>query len=147
MRVQLPYHGFNNLAEFLNGDLALKIGQGILSCVLMDRKFNCSIPYNINGKWVYEGKCRDFVIYELKFSMSGYIYIGNTQYKFKNKIDGHFSYLLCLLKNDQKIKIICCPLRTEIWCYCVTYRPTQVHDVQSVKSDQPYWWNEIIHET
>ena len=37
-RVQMFYHRFNNLAELLNGDLAAKIGQGIFSKDLMDRK-------------------------------------------------------------------------------------------------------------
>ena len=37
LRVQISYHGFNNLAELLNGDLAAKIGRGIFSKDLMDR--------------------------------------------------------------------------------------------------------------
>ena len=37
LRVRMPYHRFNNLAELLNVDLAAKIGQGILSKDLMDR--------------------------------------------------------------------------------------------------------------
>ena len=37
MRVLMPYHRFNNLAELLNGDLITKIGRGILSIYLMNR--------------------------------------------------------------------------------------------------------------
>ena len=41
LRVRMLYHIFNNLAEFLNGDLATKVGQGILSHDLMVRECNC----------------------------------------------------------------------------------------------------------
>ena len=58
LRVGISYHRFNNLAELLNEDLAAKIGQGIFSKDLMDRKCNCSLPSKVNGKCVYKGKCR-----------------------------------------------------------------------------------------
>ena len=84
MIVQISYHRFNNLAELLHGDLAAKIGQVIFSKDLMDRKCNCSLPSNINGKCVYEGKFRPrIIIYEVKCSMCDAIYIGNTQQTFK----------------------------------------------------------------
>ena len=54
----MSYHGFNNLAELLNRDLAAKIGRGILSKYLMDRECNCSLPFKVNGKFVYERKFR-----------------------------------------------------------------------------------------
>ena len=70
---------YNTLAELLNGDLAAKIGQGIFSKDLMDRECNFSLPYKVNGKCVYEGKCRSkCIIYEVKFSMCDAIYRGNT---------------------------------------------------------------------
>ena len=53
LRVQMSYHRFNNLAELLNGDLAAKIGRGIISKDLMDRKCNCSLPSKVNRKCVY----------------------------------------------------------------------------------------------
>ena len=49
MRVQMSYHRFNNLEELLNGELAAKIGRGIFSKDLMDRKCNCSLPSKVNG--------------------------------------------------------------------------------------------------
>ena len=55
-RVQMYDHISNNLVELLNGDLAAKIGRGIFSKDLMDRKCNCCFPYKVNGKCVYEGK-------------------------------------------------------------------------------------------
>ena len=74
------YHIFNSLAELLNGYLAAQIGQGILSKDLMDRKYHCSLPYEVNRNCVYEGKCRsECLIYEVKFSICDAIYIGNTQ--------------------------------------------------------------------
>ena len=56
---------FNSLAGILNGDLAEKIGQGILSCDLMDRECNCFLLSKVNGKCIYEGKYRrKSLIYE-----------------------------------------------------------------------------------
>ena len=60
-------HRFTNLAELLNGDLAAKIGRGIFSRDLMDRKCNCSLPSKVNVKYVYKGKCRSrCIIYKVK---------------------------------------------------------------------------------
>ena len=115
LRVKMSYHRFNNLAELLNGDLTAKIGSRIISKELMDKKCNCSLPYKFNVKCVYEGKCRSrCIIYELKCSMCDAIYIGNTQQTFKKIMDGHFSDLQSLLKNGKKIRLICCPLCTEL---------------------------------
>ena len=99
----MSYHRYNNLAELLNGDLAAKIGRGIFSKDLMDRECNCSLQSKVNGKFVYEGKCRyKFIIYEVKCSKCDAIYIRNTQQTSKKRMDGHFSDLQCLLKNGQK---------------------------------------------
>ena len=57
-RVQTYYHRFNNLDEFLIGDLAKKGVQVILSCYLMYRECNCSLPSKVNRKRGYEGKPR-----------------------------------------------------------------------------------------
>ena len=38
LRVRMSYHGYNNLAELLNGDLAAKIGRSIFSKDLMNRE-------------------------------------------------------------------------------------------------------------
>ena len=66
----MSYHIFNFLAELLNGDLAAKIGRGISSKDIMDRKYNCSLPSKFNGKRVYEGKFPSrCIIYEVKCSM------------------------------------------------------------------------------
>ena len=103
LRVPMSYHRFNNLAELLNGDLAAKIGRGIISKDLMDRKCNCSLPYKANVKCAYKGKCRSrCIIYKLTFSMCDAIYIGNTQQTFKKMMDGHFSDLQRILKNGKK---------------------------------------------
>ena len=103
LRVQMSYHRFNNLAELINGHLDAKIGRGIFSKDLMDREFNFSLPSKVNGRFVYEGKCRTkFIIYEVKCSICDAIYIGNTQQTFKKIMDSHFSDLLRLLKNRKK---------------------------------------------
>ena len=80
----MSYHIFNNVSRFLNGDLAAKIGRGILSRDLMDIECNCSLPSKVNGKLFYKGKRRrKCLIYEVKFSMCDAIYIGNTQNTFQ----------------------------------------------------------------
>ena len=86
--VQMSYHRFNNLAELLNGDLAAKIGRGIFSKDLMDRKCNCSLPYKFNGKCVYKNKFRSgYIIYEVKCYTCDAIYINNTHQNFKKIMD------------------------------------------------------------
>ena len=65
----------DNLAEPLNGALAMKIGQGILSYYLMYRDCNFSIPESMSMK-VNPGKV--FRLYELKCSLCDAVYIGNT---------------------------------------------------------------------
>ena len=99
----MSYHIFNNIAELLNRDLAEKIGRGIFSKYLMDRKCNCSLPSKVNGKCVYEGKWRSgCIIYKVKCSIREAIYIGNTQQTFKKIMNGHFSDLQYILNNGQK---------------------------------------------
>ena len=99
----MSYHGFNNLAELLNRDLAAKIGRGILSKYLMDIECNCSLPSKVNRKCVYEGKFwSKCIIYEGKCSICDAIYIGNNQQIFRKRMDGRFSDLLRLLKNGKK---------------------------------------------
>ena len=80
MRVIISYHRFNILAELLNGDLAAKIGRGIFSKYLMDGENICSLPYKVNVRCVYQGKCRSkCIIYEVKCSICDAIYIGKTK--------------------------------------------------------------------
>ena len=99
----MSYHRFNNLSELLNGDLAAKIGREIFSKDLMDRKWNCSLPSKVNGKCVYEGKCRSkCIIYQVEYSMCNALFIGNTKKTSRKRMDGHFSDLLRLLKNRNK---------------------------------------------
>ena len=103
MRVRMSYHIFYNLAELLNGYLAAKIGRGIFSKYLMDIECNCFLPSKVNGKCVYEDKCRSrCIIYEVKFCMCEAIYIGNNQQTLNKITDGHLSDLKCLLKNGKK---------------------------------------------
>ena len=79
LRVRMSYHRFNNLAGLLNGDLTERIGQGSLPKDLIDRECNCSLPYQVNRKCVYEGKCQSkCIIYEVKCSICDAIYIVNT---------------------------------------------------------------------
>ena len=79
LRVRMSYRRFNYLAELINGDIAAKMGRGIFSKYLMDRKCNCYLLSKVNGKSVYKGKCNSWcIIYEVKCSMCDAISIGNT---------------------------------------------------------------------
>ena len=78
------------------------MGRGIFSKYLMDRECNCYLPSKVNGKCVYEGKCRsEYIIFKVKCSIYDAIYIGNTQQTFKTIMDGHLSDLLSPFKNRQ----------------------------------------------
>ena len=48
----MSYHGFNNLSDLLNRDMAAKIGWGILSVDLMIIECNCSLPSKVDGEFV-----------------------------------------------------------------------------------------------
>ena len=102
LRVRMSYHRYNNLAVLIKGDLAAKIGQGILSNDFVGRECNCSLSYKFNIRCVCKGKCQNkCLIYEVKFFMCDANYIGNTQQKLKKIMDGHFSNILFILKNIQ----------------------------------------------
>ena len=68
----------------------------------MDRECKCSLPYEVNGKYVYEGKSQKILIDQVKLSMCETIYIDNSQNTFRKIIGVNFSNLLSLLKNYQK---------------------------------------------
>ena len=84
----------------------MKVGQGILSCDLMDGKYNCSNPPKVNGKCFYKGKfCKKCWIYEVKCTRCDAIYIGKMQQTSKKIIDGHFSDVQHNIKTG-KIRLI-----------------------------------------
>ena len=106
----MSHHIFNNLAKLLDGDLAAKIGWGILSQDLMDRECNCPLQSKVNVKSVYKDRCRvKYVIHKVKCSMGEAIYIGNIQQTLMKRMDGHLSDILRLLKKRKKFRFICCP--------------------------------------
>ena len=99
----VPAASFNSLSVLISRYLSAKNGQGILSCELMDRECNWSLPSYVNGKCVHEGKLqKNVLVYEVRCSMRETLYIGKTQHTFKKIIEGHFSKMLSLPKNRQK---------------------------------------------
>ena len=74
MRVQMSYHIFNTLAGLLNGDIAAKIGRGIISIDPIDREYKCSLPSKVNVECAYENESQTNLIYEVKFSVCEAIY-------------------------------------------------------------------------
>ena len=76
----------------LIGDLATKIGQGILLHDFMDREYNLSTPHKVIGCCDCKGICcKKCLIYQLKFMMCDVIYIGNTKQTLKKGMDVIFS--------------------------------------------------------
>ena len=72
----MSYYIFNDLAELINGALALKTKQGIIYRDPIDREWNCSLPYNFNVKCFYKGKYRrKCLIYKVKFFLCDASYI------------------------------------------------------------------------
>ena len=100
---KISYHWFNHLSKLVHQDFTAKIGQGILSRDLMDREYTCSLPYKVNVKYVWKGKCRgNYSIFGINLSLCDAIYIGNTQQTFKKIMDSHLSNVQLPLKSVQK---------------------------------------------
>ena len=115
LRVKMSKHIFDHFNWLLNEDLAIKIGRGILSRDLTNRYCNVSLPSKVNGKWIYEYKfMRKCLISEVKLSLCGAFYKGNTQKKPRKNLDGFFFDVQSQIKNE-KIRLICWPFRTTLF--------------------------------
>ena len=88
----MSYHKFSNIGEIFNGDLSTKLMEGVESQDYMTRSCNCNSRTKVDGKCIYNSKCRQsVVVYKATCKCCGKFYIGNTQNKVKDRISGHLS--------------------------------------------------------
>ena len=142
--------------NYLTETFPQKIGQGIFSKYLMDRECNCSIPFKVNRKCVYEGKFRsECIIYEVKCSICDAIYIGNTHQTFKTRMDGPLSDLLHLFKNGQKSDSVAAHSKqhfkattscTDLRKYMTFKLVNQINPIGATKTFTKPNWNLFIEE-
>ena len=150
LRVKMSYHIFNIFGKLINGDLATKIGWRILSCWLMDRDCNRSIPYKVNIKCVFEGKLRNkCLINEVKCSIYETVYIGNTEKTIKKILEDHFSIVQNIIRNGRKPDLLASHYGqrlkytmscTDI-CKCMKFKVVnQINPIVAIKSFmKPHW--------
>ena len=99
---QMYYHTYNNLSELLDWELTTNIWRWIHSRGLMDRACNFSDPSKVDFKCVYEGNFWEMcLIWWLKCTYCGTIYIRNTQQTFRKIMYGHFSDVLRIIKKEK----------------------------------------------
>jgi len=93
----MSYHRFTNLREIFQGDLSRKLTVGLTSQDFEPLPCNCRTSgNNICG---YNNMCRNsIVVYKVKCNNTGKVYIGNTQQKFKARMQQHFNEVQKLIK-------------------------------------------------
>ena len=62
LRFSMSYHKFSNLREMFQGDLNSKLLKGIGSRDCNDLACNCNSASKINGKCIYNNKCRSSIL-------------------------------------------------------------------------------------
>jgi len=100
--VSTSYHRFTNLRKLFQGDLSRKLTVGLTS-----QDFE-PLPYNFrtggNGACGYNNMCRNSkVIYKVKCNNTGKACIGNTQQKFKARMQQHFNKVQKRVKLGEKL--------------------------------------------
>ena len=58
----------------------------------MNSPCNCPLSCKVQGLCAYDEKCRySHIVYQVRCRLCNYIYIGNTQQKFKERMAQHFN--------------------------------------------------------
>jgi len=99
----MSYHRFTNLREIFQEDLSRK-----LTVNLTNQDFEPTAPCNCrtggNGACGYNNMCRNSIaLYEVKCNNTGKVFIGNTQQKFKARMQQHFNEVQKLVKLGEKL--------------------------------------------
>ena len=87
----MSYHKLPNITETLEGDVVGKIRKVIGLKDFLNREYNCNSTTKVKGTCSYWGECRSyFILY--KFTCRKYlsVYVGNTEKKFKKRMEQHF---------------------------------------------------------
>ena len=98
----MSYHKFSNLREIFQGDLSGKLLKGIGSKDFEDLECNCNTASKINGKCIYDSKCRSSIlIYKAECKECKSFYIGNTQQHLKKIMNRHFNDVRSMVNKDE----------------------------------------------
>ena len=101
LRFSMSYHKFSNLRELFQGDLTCKILKGIGSRDFEELECNCNAASKIDGKCIYNSKCRSSVlVYKTTFKDCRDFCIGNTQQHLKKRMNQHFIEVRSLVNRD-----------------------------------------------
>jgi len=101
LRVSVSYHRFTNLREIFQGDLSRKLTAGLTSQDFEPLPCNCRTSRN--GNCGYNNMCRNsIVVYKVQCNNTGKVCIGNTQQKFKTRMQQHFNEVQKLVKLGEK---------------------------------------------
>jgi len=96
LRVSASYHRFTNLREVFQGALFRKLTVGLTSRDFEPLPCNCRTSGN--GNFGHNNMCRNSTaVYKVKCNDTGKAWIGNTQQKFKNRMQQHFNEVQKLL--------------------------------------------------
>ena len=98
----MSYHKFSNLREIFQGDLNSKLLKGIGSRDFDDLACNCNSASKIDGKCIYNNKCRNSVlVYKSTCLDCNKFYIGNTQQHLKKRMNQHFIETRALVNKNE----------------------------------------------
>jgi len=101
LRVSVSHHRFTNLREVFQGDLSRKLTVGLTSQDFEPLPCNCRTSGN--GNCGYNNMCRNSTaVCKVKCNKTGKVHIGNTQQKFKNRMQQHFNEVQKLVKLGEK---------------------------------------------
>jgi len=101
LRSSVSYHRFTNLREVFQGDLSRKLTVGLTSQDF--EPLPCNYRTSRNGNCGYNNMCRNSTaVYKVKCNNTGKVHIGNTQQKFKNRMQQHFNEVQKLVKLGEK---------------------------------------------
>jgi len=101
LRVSMSYHRFTNVREIFQGDLSRKLTVGLTSQDFEPLPCNCRTSGD--GTCGYNNMCRNsIVVYKVKCNNTGNVCVGNTQQKFKTRMQQHFNEVQKLVKLGEK---------------------------------------------
>ena len=98
--IKMAHMRFSNLGEMLQADLQSKLMQGISDREYESRKCNCNAVNKVDGKCLFDGKCREaMIVYEIKDKITGKSYIGKTQRYLKKRTAEHIGDVVAIILN------------------------------------------------
>jgi len=101
LRVSMSCHRFTNLREVFQGDRSRKLTVGLTSQNFELLPCNCRTSGN--GNCGYNNMWRNSIaVYKVKCNNTGKVHVGNTQQKFKKRMQEHLNEVQKLVKLSEK---------------------------------------------